>query len=167
LKQNAGSQEPAFSVSPYKDAIGFSAHCEWQIIMPGGDIILTCPAKAPTALLQQYRYLFAVIPDTQPKRDCDMVTINNPQPPAQINNSSNAGLIILALVILAAILAGGYYFMNYGGTTTTNTNTVDRTVTRVEQVPAQVGNAVDNATTNNPANTTPPANTEPAPPPAQ
>lgn len=133
--------------------------------MPGGDVILTCRAKAPTALLQQYRYLFAVIPDTQPKRDCDMVTINNPQPPAQINNSSNAGLIILALVILAAILAGGYYFMNYGGTT--NTNTTDRTITRVEQVPAQVGNAVDNATTPPPANATPPSNTEPAPAPAQ
>lgn len=94
-----------------------------------------------------------------------MVTINNPQPPTQVNNSSNAGLIILALVILAAILAGAYYFVNYAPVT--NTNTTERTITRVEQVPAQVDKAVDNATTPPPANATPPSNTEPAPTPAQ
>jgi uncharacterized protein HemX len=96
-----------------------------------------------------------------------MVTINNPQPPTQVNNSSNAGLIILALVILAAILAGGYYFMNYGPVTTTHTNTTDRTITRVEQVPAQVGKTVDNATNPPPANATPPSKTVPAPAPVQ
>ncbi len=94
-----------------------------------------------------------------------MVTINNPQPPAQVNNSSNTGLIILALVILAAILAAAYYFTTYGPVT--NTNTVDRTITRVEQVPAQVGKTVDDATTPPPANAVPPSNTEPAPAPAQ
>ena len=102
-------------------------------------------------------------PDTQTKRECDMVTINNSQPPAQVNNSSNAGLIILALVILAAVIGGIWYFSTYGPIESTHTNTVDRTITRIEKTPATVGNAVDNATTNNPANTTPPSNTEPAP----
>ena len=92
-----------------------------------------------------------------------MVTINNSQPPAQVNNSSNAGLIILALVILAAVIGGIWYFTTYGPIESTHTNTVDRTITRIEKAPAAVGNAVDNATTNNPANTTPPSNTEPAP----
>ncbi|MFT4074144.1 MAG: hypothetical protein QM647_01345 [Asticcacaulis sp.] len=96
-----------------------------------------------------------------------MVTINNSQPPAQINNNSNAGLFVLSLVILAAILAAIWHFTTYGPIETTNTNTVDRTITRIEKVPAQVGNAVDNAANNNPANTTPPSNAEPAPAPAQ
>ncbi|MCR6658246.1 MAG: hypothetical protein NVV72_02470 [Asticcacaulis sp.] len=43
-----------------------------------------------------------------------MVTINNSQPPAQVNNSSNAGLIILAVVILAAVIGGIWYFTTYG-----------------------------------------------------
>ena len=127
--------------------------------------ILTYQPYVRTATLQVRRYGKDVISDTRQKRECVMVTINNP-PPTQVNNSSNTGLIILALVILVAVAAAAYYFMNYGPVTTTNSNTVDRTITRVEQVPAQVGNAVDNAA-NNPANTTPPSNTEPAPAPAQ
>ena len=98
-----------------------------------------------------------------------MVTINNSNPPpTEIRTgSSNTGLIILALVILAAILAAAYYFTTYGPVTNTNTSTVDRTITRVEQVPADVGKTVDNVTSPPPANATPPSNTEPAPAPAQ
>ncbi len=104
-----------------------------------------------------------------------MVTYTNNQAPAPTpsdNSGTNAGLIILAFIIVAAIVVAAIYFMNSPAQTNTNTTTsVDRTVSRIEQVPAQTGQAIDNAVSNPdnaanpPANTAPATNPQPAPAP--
>ncbi len=59
---------------------------------------------------------------------------------------TNAAIIILAVIIIAAIAVGAMYFMNVPSSST-NTNTTERYVSRVEQVPAQVTQAAKDAST--------------------
>ncbi|HVZ28821.1 MAG TPA: hypothetical protein VG839_00400 [Asticcacaulis sp.] len=91
------------------------------------------------------------------------------------NGGTNAAIIILAVIIIAAIAVGAVWYMNMPASTNTNTHTTDRYVSRVEQVPAQAGQAAKDATAptaNPPSQDTAPAagadNTPtPAPAPAQ
>lgn len=64
-----------------------------------------------------------------------MATYETPTP--SDNSGNNTAIIILAMIIIAALVVAGVMYMN-GGTfgTSTVTNTTDRTVTRIEQVPA-------------------------------
>lgn len=96
-----------------------------------------------------------------------MVTYTNNQAPAPApsdNSGTNAGLIILAFVIIAAIVVGAIYFMNNPVQSTSST-TIDRSVSRVEQVPTPTVTPSDNAA-NPPADTAPATNPQPAPAPA-
>ncbi len=100
-----------------------------------------------------------------------MVTYTNNQAPAPApsdNSGTNAGLIILAFVIIAAIVVGAIYFMNNPVQNTNSTTSIDRTVSRIEQVPAPAApttvTPADNAA-NPPANTAPAANPQPTPAP--
>lgn len=87
---------------------------------------------------------------------------------------TNAAIIILAVIIIAAIAVGAMYFMNVPAPSSTNTNTTERYVSKVEQVPAQVDQAAKDATAptaNAPSQDTAPAGATdtptPAPAPAQ
>ena len=64
-----------------------------------------------------------------------MATYETPTP--SNNSGNNTAIIILAMIIIAALVVAGVLYMN-GGTfgTSTVTNTTDRTMTRIEQVPA-------------------------------
>ncbi len=103
-----------------------------------------------------------------------MVTYTNNQAPAPApsdNSGTNAALVILAFVIIAAIVVGAIYFMNNPVQNTNTTTSVDRTVSRIEQVPAQTGQAISSAVSQpdnaaNPPAVTPDANPQPAPAPA-
>lgn len=67
-----------------------------------------------------------------------MVTYTNnqaPTPAPSDNSGTNAGLIIVAFVLIAAIVVGAIYFMNNPVQATNTSTTIDRTVSRVEEVP--------------------------------
>lgn len=83
---------------------------------------------------------------------------------------TNAAIIILAVIIIAAIAVGAVWYMNSPAPTNSNTTT-ERYISKVEQVPAQVGQAAKDATTttvNPPSQDTAPAGAtnEPVPAPA-
>lgn len=88
-----------------------------------------------------------------------MATYETPTPSE--NGGNNTAIIILAMIIIAALVVAGVLYMN-GGTfgTSTVTNTTDRTVTRIEQVPAP---AAPTTVVSPPAETAP-AETAPAEP---
>jgi hypothetical protein len=75
------------------------------------------------------------------------------------SGGTNAAIIILAVIIIAAIAVGAVWYMNTSGVSNTNTTT-ERYVSKVEQVPAQVGQAAKDASTptvNPPSQDTAPA----------
>jgi hypothetical protein len=70
---------------------------------------------------------------------------------------TNAAIIILAVIIIAALAVGAVWYMN----TPAPTNTVtERYISKVEQVPAQVGQAARDAST--PTVNPPSQDTQPA-----
>ena len=89
-----------------------------------------------------------------------MATYETPTPSE--NGGNNTAIIILAMIIIAALVVAGVLYMN-GGTfgTSTVTNTTDRTVTRIEQVPAP---ATPTTVVVSPPAETAPAETAPAEP---
>ncbi len=89
------------------------------------------------------------------------------------NGGTNAAVIILAVIIIAALAVGAIYMMNYNGAPVQNSNTTtERYVSKIQQVPAQTGQAVSRAVgtpaqnAQSPASDQTPAPSQPQPNPA-
>jgi len=85
------------------------------------------------------------------------------------NSGNNTAIIILAMIVIAALAIGAIYLINYNATPVQNTNTTERYINRVEQAPAQTGQAVSRALNTPAQNAQPdqtPAPSQPQPNPA-
>jgi len=82
------------------------------------------------------------------------------------DNGNNTAIIVLAMIIIAALAIGAIYLINYNSTPVQNTNTTERYVNRVEQAPAQAGQAISR-TVNTPAQNAQSPATDQTPAPSQ